>query len=150
MPRSRTGKLVALALAVTAWACASASTASAQATGAVSCPGTFEVLHNDSVGAFYLPAGPYVITVLNPNTLSCPDASELFREFLEDYDGRLPGGWRVDPGTATFTRGSQGFRVTAAGPPPPTPPSNRAARRPSLCCTTTTSEPSRSARAATA
>ena len=80
------------------------------------------MLHNDSVGALYLPAGPYVIGVLNPSTLSCSDASELFREFLEDYDGRLAGGWRVDPSTATFTRGSQGFRVTAAGPTPPTPP----------------------------
>ena len=125
MRRSRTRTLVALALAITAWACASASTASAQTTGATPCPSTFEVLHNDSVGALYLPAGPYVIAVLNPSTLSCSDASELFREFLEDFDGRLAGGWRVDPSTATFTRGSQGFRVTAAGPTPPTPPSNR-------------------------
>jgi hypothetical protein len=97
---SRTRTLVALALAITAWACASASTASAQTT-ATTCPGTFEVLHNDSVGALYLPAGPYVIVALNPSTLSCSDASELFREFLEDYDGRLAGGWRVDPSTAT-------------------------------------------------
>ena len=123
MTRSMTRNLVALALAVTAWACAPA--ASAQTTGAASCPGTFEVLHNDSVGALYLPAGPYAIAVLSPSTLSCPDASELFREFLEDYDGRLAGGWRVDPGTATFTRGNRGFRVTAAGPTPPTPPSSR-------------------------
>jgi len=116
---------VALALAITAWACASASTASAQTTGATTCPGTFDVLHNDSVGALNLSAGPYAVVVLNPSTLSCSDASELFREFLEDFDGRLAGGWRVDPSTATFTRGSQGFRVTAAGPTPPTPPSNR-------------------------
>jgi hypothetical protein len=125
MPRSKTRKLVALALAVTAWAWASTSTASAQTTAPASCPGTFEVLHNDSVGALYLPAGPYVIIVLNPSTLSCHDASELFREFLEDYNGRLAGGWRVDPSTATFTRASQSFRVTAASPTPPTPPSKR-------------------------
>src|SRR5262245_14118616 len=125
MARRRTRRLVALALAVTAWAWASSSTASAQTGGATSCPGTFQVLHNDSIGALYLAAGPYAITVLNPSTLSCADASELFREFLEDYDGRLAGGWRVDPGTATFTRRSQGFRVTAAGPSPPTPPSRR-------------------------
>jgi hypothetical protein len=125
MPRSKTRKLVALALAVTAWAWASTSTASAQTTAAASCPGTFEVLHNDRVGALYLPAGPYVIIVLNPSTLSCHDASELFREFLEDYNGRLAGGWRVDPSTATFTRASQSFRVTAASPTPPTPPSKR-------------------------
>ena len=125
MPRSKTRKLVALALAVTAWTWASTSTASAQTTAPASCPGTFEVLHNDRVGALYLPAGPYVIIVLNPSTLSCHDASELFREFLEDYNGRLAGGWRVDPSTATFTRGSQSFRVTAASPTPPTPPSKR-------------------------
>src|SRR5829696_1333946 len=125
MPYSKTRKLVALVLAVTAWACASISTASAQAPRAASCPGTFEVLHDDSVGALYLPAGPYVIIVMHPSTLSCPDASELFREFLEDYDGRLVGGWRVAPSTATFTRGSQAFRVTAASPTPPTPPSKR-------------------------
>jgi hypothetical protein len=125
MPRSKTRNLVALALAVTAWAWASTSTASAQTTAPASCPGTFEVLHNDRVGALYLPAGPYVIIVLNPSTLSCHDASELFREFLEDYNGRLAGGWRVDPSTATFTRASQSFRVTAASPTPPTPPSKR-------------------------
>jgi hypothetical protein len=83
------------------------------------------VLHNDSVGKLYLPAGPYEITVLNPSTLTCADASELFREFLEDYDGRLAGGWRVNPATATFTHGSQGFRVTAGAPAPPRPPSRR-------------------------
>jgi hypothetical protein len=124
MARPTTRTLVALALAATCWACASASTASAQTTSATTCPGTFHVLHNDSVGALYLPAAQYTIVVLTPATLSCSDASELFREFLEDYDGRLTGGWRVDPGTASFTRRSQGFRVTAS-PTPPTPPSKR-------------------------
>jgi hypothetical protein len=125
MLRSRIRTLIALALAGTCWACASASTASAQTTGTTACPGTFHVLHNDSVGALYLPAGQYQIVVLTSSTLTCSDASELFREFLEDYDGRLPDRWRIDPTTATFTRGSQSFRVTAAGPTPPTPPSSR-------------------------
>jgi hypothetical protein len=125
MARSRTRTLVTLALAGTCWACASASTASAQTTGAATCPGSFHVLHNDSVGALYLPAGQYEIVVLTPSTLTCSDASELFREFLEDYDGRLGGRWRLDAGTATFTRASQAFRVAAATPMPPTPPSNR-------------------------
>jgi hypothetical protein len=125
MPRFRIRTLIALALAGTCWACASASTASAQTTGTTTCPGTFHVLHNDSVGALYLPAGQYQIVVLDSSTLSCSDASELFREFLEDYDGRLAGGWRIDPSTATFTRRSQSFRVTAATPTPPAPPSKR-------------------------
>lgn len=127
MPRSTTRTFVALALAVTAWACASTSTASAQTTVAASCPSTFEVLHDDSIGALSLPAGAYTITVLSPTALSCSDASELFREFLEDYDGRLAGGWRVDPSTATFTRGNLAFTVAAAvnPPTPPNPPSSR-------------------------
>ena len=124
MARSRTRTLIALALAGTCWACVTASTASAQ-TGTTTCPGTFHVLHNDSVGALYLPAGQYQIVVLSSNTLTCSDATELFREFLEDFDGRLTGGWRVDAGTATFTRRGQGFRVSAASPTPPTPPSRR-------------------------
>ena len=49
--------VLALALAGTCWGCASASSASAHTTGAATCPGTFNVLHNDSVGALYLPAG---------------------------------------------------------------------------------------------
>jgi hypothetical protein len=125
MARPRTRTLVALALAGAFLACATASTAAAQTTGTTTCPGTFHVLHNDRVGALYLPAGSYQIVVLSSSTLTCSDASELFREFLEDYDGRLAGGWRLDPSTATFTRRSQSFRVTAAAPTPPTPPSKR-------------------------
>jgi len=125
MTRERTRSLVAFALAATTWACASAPSATAQTTGATTCPGTFQVLHNDSVGTLYLPAGAYSVVVLTPGTLSCSDASELFREFLEDYDGRLTGGWRVDAGAKSFTRRGQGFRVTAASPTPPTPPSKR-------------------------
>ncbi|HEY6780451.1 MAG TPA: hypothetical protein VI111_05810 [Thermoleophilaceae bacterium] len=127
MPRIRTRTLVALTLAVTAWACASTSTASAQTTVSASCPDSFDVLHDDSIGALSLPAGPYAITVLDASTLSCADAAELLREFLEDFDGRLAGGWRVDPSTATFTHGDRGFRVAAVinPPTPPTPPSSR-------------------------
>jgi hypothetical protein len=73
------------------------------------------VLHDDHIGRLALPAGPYVIDVLNSSKLSCEGASDLFRQFLEDYDGRLARPWVVDVSTRTFTRGSggtTGFRVT--------------------------------------
>jgi hypothetical protein len=124
MPRTRTRFAVALALVVTACASAPISNASAQGVTQAACPGTFQVLSNDSIGSLSLPAGPYVITVLDSATLSCADASELFREFLEDFDGRLTPPWRLNAATATFTRGSSsvGFRVAQANPTPPTPP----------------------------
>ena len=75
MARRTTRTLVTLAMAAACSACASALPASAQTTGATTCSGTFQVLHNDSVGALYLPAGSYTIVVLTPGTLSCSDAS---------------------------------------------------------------------------
>lgn len=79
------------------------------------CPGTFEVLHNDHIGRLSLPAGPYVIDVIESSRLSCADASDLFRQFLEDFDGRLPRPWVLNVSTRTFTRGqgsNVGFTVT--------------------------------------
>jgi hypothetical protein len=90
------------------------------------CPGTFAVLHNDRIGNMQLPQGPYVITVLDTTTMGCSEASRLFAEFLEDWDGRLPRPWVADNSTRTFRAGrrsSVGFRVTPdTNPNPPTPP----------------------------
>lgn len=90
------------------------------------CPGTFEVLHNDSIGAMQLPKGPYVITVLDTATMGCTEAGRLFSEFLEDWDGNLPRPWVKNNATRTFQAGrgsSVGFRVTPdSNPNPPTPP----------------------------
>jgi hypothetical protein len=115
-----------LTAVVAALAAALPPAASAQGQGEVTCPGTFEVLNNDRIGRLSLAAGPYTITLVNATTLTCADASELFRQFLEDWDGRLPGGWRVDPAAALFTRGvsGEGFRV-ARSSGPPGPPSGR-------------------------
>jgi hypothetical protein len=86
---------------------ASASAASPAAVNApVACPGTFQVLHNDHVGSLSLPAGPYVITA---NNVSCTRASSLFTTFLNQWTGKLPGGWVV---TANgFRKGSTSFTV---------------------------------------
>lgn len=89
------------------------SAAAAQAPGNGGCP-SFQVLHDDHIGKLSLPAGNYAVTPLDLSRLSCASASDLFRQFLEDFNGRLPSPWIVNPTTATFARGSgspAGFRV---------------------------------------
>jgi hypothetical protein len=83
----------------------------------VACPDTFTVEHNDHIGKLRLARGPYVITIANQSKLSCADAQDLFRQFLEDFDGRLFKPWTVNAATRTFTRGKSGtaFTVTAVG-----------------------------------
>jgi hypothetical protein len=86
-----------------------------QATTAT-CPGTFQVEHDDRIGSLSLPRGPYTIRATG---VSCAAASQLFVQFLNDWDGRLPGGWRttvrgVGKGTFTDPR-SQTFSVQRVG-----------------------------------
>jgi len=77
------------------------------------CP-SFQVLHNDRIGAAVFPAGNYTIN-LESTTLDCKTGGELFARFLEDFDGNLPSPWKVvaeGSGMASFPRGSQpGFSV---------------------------------------
>ncbi len=105
---------VATGLATLALALPGAATAQAQA-GTV-CPATFQVLHDDRIGRLSLPAGAYTITTTGG--LSCASASDLFRQFLEDWDGRLPRPWVINVPGRGFTRGSGGsvgFAVTPSG-----------------------------------
>jgi hypothetical protein len=91
--------------------------APAGAAAETKCPFTFRVQHNDRIGNLQLPAGNYNIFVINQAQLSCERATDLFRQFLEDWDGRLPRPWINVRGTATFTRGAgstTGFRVARA------------------------------------
>ena len=84
------------------------------------CPGTFHVLHNDRIGPLQIPEGHYSIILIDDRRLSCAEASDLFRQFLEDYTGRLPRPWMLDPETGTFRRGrgsSTGFSFGAATTP---------------------------------
>lgn len=114
--RERTRSLL-LVVAVLAAVLALPGVANAQTGSQAACPATFEVLHDDTVGALYLPKGHYTVTLLDSAALSCAQASDLFRQFLEDFDGRLARPWVVNAQTATFTRGrggSVGFSVTAA------------------------------------
>jgi hypothetical protein len=114
-PRTRCPRLVVASLiAVAVLALPAAASAQGGGSSAV-CPATFEVLHDDTIGALYLPAGAYTVTLLDANRLTCAQASDLFRQFLEDWDGRLPRPWRVNARTSTFTGGSVGFSVAPAG-----------------------------------
>jgi hypothetical protein len=85
----------------------------------LTCPATFHVLHNDRIGSLQLPEGYYTITVLEGNLLSCASASDYFRQFLEDYNGRLQRPWVLNVATATFRRGRSrvGFSVSRATTP---------------------------------
>jgi hypothetical protein len=91
--------VVAAALLVTI-APSAASAAVPQA-----CPAGFSVLNDDQVGVLSVPAGTYQLTVADPSLLTCGQASIWFKRFLQDFDGRLPAPWTLDPATATFTAG---------------------------------------------
>jgi hypothetical protein len=94
----------------------SLATPSAAHAARVRCAGTFRVLHDDHVGRLSLPRGNYRITILASGRPHCIPASRLFTRFLEDFDGRLPGGWRVAARTSTFLRApGVGFHVDRVG-----------------------------------
>lgn len=85
--------------------------------GSTNCP-QFQVLHDDRIGALSLPQGYYTITISTTSTLTCAQASDLFREFLLDFDGRLSGGWAVNASSSSFSRTSpqnQAFSVARTG-----------------------------------
>jgi hypothetical protein len=109
--------LAAAAIAVTT-AAVGISAVPASAAVPTTCPSTFSVLHDDHIGSLQLPAGPYTVTVLDSSRLSCAEASDRFRQFLEDWDGVLPAPWALNPATATFTGGQGiGFRIARASTP---------------------------------
>jgi len=85
---------------------------------AAGCP-SFRVLHNDRIGPAVLPAGNYAVTPAAGSGLTCARTSQLFARFLEDWDGNLPGKWRVvavKRGKAKFYNGSRlGFTVERNG-----------------------------------
>jgi hypothetical protein len=89
---------------------------SADRAATVGCPATFQVEHDDRIGSLSLPAGAYNIRATG---LSCAAASQLFTQFLNDWDGRLPGFWRTGVqgvGRGTFSGpGGQAFTVQRAG-----------------------------------
>ncbi len=125
MKRRLPAAAVAIAVAICSLAAAGSAAAARppmRAPAPTVCPGSFQVLNNDHVGALSLPAGPYDISITG--TLSCTQASSLFTTFLNQWTGDLPGGWVV---TANgFRRGVTAFTVTRSHRKPPSPaPSSR-------------------------
>jgi hypothetical protein len=93
-------------------------------TRGLTCRAPFHVLGNDQIGALSVRAGYYRIVRLSTYSVSCTRASRLFTQFLQDFDGDLPGGWVLVPDEAGFIKGSfyQGFRIEPwSGPRPPHP-----------------------------
>ena len=106
------------ALAITAPGAAATGEQQASGAAAAACPASFRVLHNDRIGSAVLPAGNYMVTVRGAG-VSCVLASKLFTRFLQDYDGKLGGGWKVvaqGKGKALFSlNGQPGFSVARSG-----------------------------------
>jgi hypothetical protein len=102
--RSPRTLLIALALAGALLAAlAGSGTARGGIVAPKPCPDSFRVLHNDHIGKLSLRKGHYTITILSGN-LSCSKASKLFTNFLEDYDGNLSHGWKVNARKSQFKR----------------------------------------------
>jgi len=104
--QTRRALIATLAVLATAVAIFAAGVDRADA-ASTKCPATFKVLHDDHVGKLQLRAGTYAITVANENELSCQRASKLFTKFLQDYDGKLPNGWKVNVKKSGFEKSSQ-------------------------------------------
>jgi hypothetical protein len=101
---TRRALIAALAIVATAVALFAAAD---RADAETKCPNTFRVLHDDHIGKLSLRAGTYVITTKNANKISCQRASDLFTKFLQDYDGKLPNGWKVLVNKSGFRKTSQ-------------------------------------------
>ena len=97
-----------LAFSASAPASSPVSSAPVAQSARTTCPGTFRVLHSDQIGKLKLPAGPYVITTVGH--VNCAQASALFTRFLQDWDGKLPGGWKVNVAKSGFDKAVANFR----------------------------------------
>jgi hypothetical protein len=108
--RLAVGSLFLLAAAAAAFASMSGTARAAE----VVCPNTFHVLHDDHIGKLKLPEGHYTITTLKEQRLSCEQAASKFAGFLQDYDGKLPGKWRLKVAAKEFLRGNSGVGFSVA------------------------------------
>jgi hypothetical protein len=74
---------------------------------AITCPGTVALAAGTSIGSLVLPAGRYYVNVFS--NLSCRRATAAFRRFAAA--GALPAAWTLEPQTAIFLRGKEGFQI---------------------------------------
>ena len=116
--RDTEGALMRLAIVLFACACALSWRRPPPGPDAGRVPGDVRRARGGHLGTYAVPAGAYRITVLDPAGLSCANASDLLRQFLEDFNGTLPAPWTLNASTGTFTSGpGQGFSIALAGPP---------------------------------
>ena len=85
------------------------------------CPGNFQVLNNDRIGKVSFPRGAYEILIPPRSIITCPQATNLFRRFLNFPSGNLPKAWRVKAVNGMFFKPAnpqrKRFRVDpAVGP----------------------------------
>ena len=66
------------------------------------CPGNFVVINNDTIGPLTFPRGSYRIVIPKSAIITCPQAINLFRQFLNRPAGNLPKNWRMKATTALF------------------------------------------------
>ncbi len=88
---------------------AGGSTGGGGRTTGVTCPGTFQVLHNDRINSLKVPAGRYYLYALGD--IGCVEVTNRFRSFL--VANRIPPtNWTLNTQTATFLyQGNRGFRA---------------------------------------
>ncbi len=88
---------------------AGGSTGGGGRTVGVTCPGTFQVVHNDRINSLRVPAGRYYLYALGD--IGCVEVVNRFRSFLT-ANGIPPRNWTLNVQTATFLyQGNRGFRV---------------------------------------
>ena len=66
------------------------------------CPGSFQVLNDDTIGPLLFPKGAYRVVIPPGSIIQCGAAFKLFRQFLNSPDGVLPKSWRMKPTLALF------------------------------------------------
>ena len=76
------------------------------------CPGSFQVEHDDRIGALRLPAGPYRMTIAASGRPTCAKGARLLARFLDRPDGKLPRAWTLNATTGSFAKANgAGFRI---------------------------------------
>jgi hypothetical protein len=74
---------------------------------AITCPGTVSLAAGTAIGSLVLPAGAYYVNVFS--NFSCSRATAAFKRFAAA--GALPAQWTLEPETATFLTGKEGFQI---------------------------------------
>ncbi|UJA20782.1 hypothetical protein HJD18_11560 [Thermoleophilia bacterium SCSIO 60948] len=109
------GSLRGIIAALAALAALAAVPSAAQADKAT-CP-KFTVEHDDTIGKLKLAKGAYTVKIRDDKKVTCAQTTKLLQQFLQDYDGKLGGGWVVKVKKVGFKNNRTGafFRLTKGG-----------------------------------